>query len=247
MRLLDRGARALRLTEEGLRLHARTDGLLAELAEAGTEVRGGLGTPRGRLRVSAPWLLSHVALGGLAASFVARHPDVRLELEATDRFVDLVEEGFDVAIRVNPGPGTDLVGRRILRDEVLVVAPPGWALPPAGAPGPVRAVALAGRGAATWTLAGVDGPRTLAIEPVLLLPSLPMVRDAALAGAGAALLPRRVVAGDLAAGRLEPWGALDGGGVELWALHPSRRLMSAKVRAFIDHLLVAVPDAMLRG
>jgi DNA-binding transcriptional LysR family regulator len=72
-----------------------------------------------------------------------------------------------------------------------------------------------------------------------------MVRDAALAGAGAALLPRSIVAGDLAAGRLDLWGALAGGAVELWALHPSRRLMSAKVRAFVDHLVAAFPDGAL--
>ncbi len=87
VRRLDLGRRALRLTEEGRRLYARTDGSLAEIAEAGVEVRDEPSRFRELLRVSAPDLLSHPALGRVAASFVARHPAVRLEVEASNRLV----------------------------------------------------------------------------------------------------------------------------------------------------------------
>lgn len=247
VRLIDRGSRSLRLTEEGRRLHARTDGLVTEILDAGAEVRDGLGRPRGRLRISAPLLLSHVALGRVAAGFVAAHSEMRLEVTAEDRLVDLVEEGYDLVIRTNPPASTELVGRRILSDEVLVVAPAGLGPGAAEAGAPVRAVALSGRTAAGWTYVRDGAARTVAPDVVLRLPSLLMVRDAVLAGAGAALLPRSIVGGDVAAGRLGLWGALEGGAVELWALHPSGRLMSAKVRAFIDHLLAAFPDATLRA
>ncbi len=250
VRLLDRGARALRLTEEGARLHARTAPLVAELVEAGREVRDGLGAPRGQLRVSAPVLLSQVALGRVVVAFAARHPGVTLELEATDRIADLVEEGIDVALRINPAPDTALVGRRVLRDETLVVAPPGWKLPPEGGAGgdptePVRAVIHGRREASSWRLETGAREHRLPIDAALRLPSLLLVREAVLAGVGAAVLPRSIVADDLAAGRLVLWGRQVGGAVEVWALHPSRRLMSGKVRAFMDHLVTAFGDAEL--
>src|SRR5262249_47389759 len=157
--------------------------------------------PRGRLRVSAPSLFAHVAMGSISAGFAAAYPDVQLEVTVEDRLVDLVEEGNDVAIRVNPQPDTTLVGRRFLRDEQLLVAAPSVAMP---APSTtekvgVRAVALASAPATSeWTVA--QGSRTITFLPnlVLKLGTLTMVRDAVVAGAGAALLPRSLVSRDLA-------------------------------------------------
>lgn len=102
VRLLERGARSLRLTEEGQVLHDRTQGLLDDIVEAGELVSAGQSGPRGHLRVSAPVLFSHTLLGRLAVGFAQRYPQVRLDITAEDRNVDLVEEGYDVVIRVNP-------------------------------------------------------------------------------------------------------------------------------------------------
>ena len=124
VRLIERGPRTFRLTSEGAALHARTDGLLIELAEAARIVAGGLSRPGGRLRVSVPVLLGHVAMGRIAAGFAARYPDVHLEVFAEDRVVDLVAEGYDLVIRVDPRPEHNLVGRCVIRDQTLVVAPP---------------------------------------------------------------------------------------------------------------------------
>ena len=96
---------------------------------------------------------------------------------------------------------------------------------------------------ADFTLVARHGgvAESVAVAPVLGLSSLVMVRDAALAGVGAARLPISLVARDLAAGRLALWGELDAAPIRLWALYPTRRLLSARVAAFLDHLRAAFP------
>src|ERR1700688_3073237 len=135
VRLLERGSRTLRLTEAGSALHKRTTGLLGEINEVGMSIAERLDRPRGRLRISAPQLISHVALSRLAAGFVRLHPDVTIEITAEDRPVDLVAEEYDLVIRTNPRPDAALVGRCFIRDQMLLVAPPSLARPP---PGPDR-------------------------------------------------------------------------------------------------------------
>ncbi|MHB1303643.1 MAG: LysR family transcriptional regulator [Acidiphilium sp.] len=248
VRLLERGARLLRLTEAGGLLFARTEGLLREIAEAGEAIGAGLDRPRGLLRVSAPVLLAHVALGRIAADFARGYPEVRLEIVAEDRAVDLVEEGYDVAIRINPAPDDRLVGRCFLRDELVVVAPPSVVRPAGGAgeAAAVPAVVLTTMPPGTiWLVSDGQGTGSFRPDPVLRLSSLLMVRDAVRAGAGAGLLPRFLVADDVAAGRLACWGAVADRPVAIWALHASRRLVSGKVTAFLRCLVEAFPDRAL--
>lgn len=243
-RLIERGERSLRLTEAGALLHARTGPLLREIAEAGAVVGGGLDRPRGRLRVSAPLLLSDTQLGRVAADFARAYPEVELEICAEDRFVDPIEEGFDVIIRVNPKPDERLVGRCVLRDELWLVAPPDLPRPDTSAESDVTPVPAAVRWTPrpeeAWQVHDGRTRRAFAPVPVLRLSSLPTLRDAVVAGAGAALLPRSLVGGDVAAGRLACWGWLEGPPTELWALHTSRRLVSPKVTAFVAHLATAL-------
>ncbi|WP_312519506.1 LysR substrate-binding domain-containing protein [Massilia sp.] len=239
LRLFERGARTLKLTEEGRALHQRSAALLAELDETTAAIASGADRPRGRLRISAPLLFSQVAMGKLAADFALRHPEVRLEVTTEDRAVDMVEEGYDLVIRVNPDPDESLVGRIFLRDRLLVVAGPTLARPDDGTT--VPAVVRAGREQpAQWKVKGADAAR-IAIDPVLRLSSLIMVRDAVRMGVGAAVLPASLVSHDLAAGTLVHWADLDMPETALWALYPSRRLLSARVSAFLDHLKQAFP------
>jgi DNA-binding transcriptional LysR family regulator len=241
VRLFERGGRTLRLTQEGAALHERTAVLLGELEEAAAAVASGAGGPRGRLRISAPLLFSQTAMGKLAAGFAHAHPEVRLEVTTEDRSVDLVEEGYDLAIRVNPAPEENLVGRIFLRDRQVVVASPALVRLPGGRAVPA-VVRGSGEQASSWRIGTPAGPSALAVEPVLSLSSMTMVRDAACAGAGVARLPISLVAHDLAAGRLVRWGDVDGPDIALWLLYPSRRLLSARVSAFIEHLLSAFPN-----
>jgi DNA-binding transcriptional LysR family regulator len=189
-----------------------------------------------------------VALGRIGARFALAYPEVRLEIVAEDRKVDPVEENYDIVIRINPSADEQLVGRRFLSDERLLVAPPQWTFPKSwsnqAAERSVKAVVLTNATADTlWRLQTQQG-RTVAVrpEPVLRFSSLILVRDAVLAGAGAALLPKLLVADDIAAGRLTHWGTQDGTAVEIWALHNSRRLVGAKVRAFLTVLATAFPN-----
>ncbi|SFL90113.1 LysR family transcriptional regulator [Methylorubrum salsuginis] len=240
LRLFERGARTLKLTEEGRALHERTGMLLAELDETAAAISSGGARPRGRLRVSAPLLFSQVAMGRLAAEFALRHPEVRLEVTTEDRAVDMVEEGYDLVIRVNPEANEGLVGRVFLRDRMIVVASSGMARPATDSA--VPAVVRGAGGGDAWQVREPGARSRIPFEPTLRLSSVIMVRDAVRAGAGAASLPISLVSHDLAAGTLVHWGDIDGPEIALWVLYPSRRLLSARVSAFLDHLKQAFPQ-----
>jgi DNA-binding transcriptional LysR family regulator len=241
VRLIDRGSRTLRLTEEGRALHARTLGPLAEIIEAEQAVASGSSVPAGKLRVSAPIVLAHVLLPKVAASFVAAYPLVDLEIIAEDRKVDPVDDNYDLVIRIDPNPDERLVGRRILKDERLLVAPPGRAvafrLEQEDVDHTETAVGhIATPADVVWRIRTGDGTRVLRPHFRLRFSSLLMARDAVLSGAGVALMPKMMVTADIDAGRLVSWGTDDGPEVEIWALQNSRRLSSSKVRAFLTAL-----------
>jgi DNA-binding transcriptional LysR family regulator len=240
IRLFERSARTLRLTEEGRALYERTSALLAEVDETAAAIASGKSHPRGTLRISAPVLFSQTTMGKLAAGFTTLYRDVRLDLTAEDRVVDMVEEGYDLIIRVNPPSDVDLIGRCFLRDRLVVAAAPNFARPDQD--GPVRAIMMRIlRPAAPWRFE-VDGtPLTLQPEPVMQLSSMVMVRDAVRAGAGAALLPLSMVMREVERGQLVCWGDAEGREVELWALYTSRRLLNSKVSAFLTLLGQAFP------
>lgn len=240
LRLFERGARDLRLTEEGRALFERTSQLLTEIDETTAEIASGGQNARGRLRISAPLLFSQTAMGKLAAGFARKYPEVRLEVTAEDRAVDMVEEAYDLVIRVNPEPDESLVGRVFLRDRLVVVASPDLPRPtddrtvPAVIRGP-------GNEAQSWNVMATTGRASISVNPLLSLSSLVMVRDAVRMGVGAARLPISLVSHDLADGTLVHWGDVEGSEISLWTLYPTRRLLSTRVSAFLDHLKEAFP------
>lgn len=240
LRLFERGARTLKLTEEGRALFERTGALLAELDETAAAIASGGQRPKGRLRISAPMLFSQTAMGRIAAGFALEYPEVRLEVTTEDRQVDMIEEGYDLVIRVNPDPDESLVGRAFLRDRLVVVASPH--LPRRTGGSGVPGVARGAGERQTWHVKTQDGRSTIKIEPVLSLSTLIMVRDAVRAGVGAARLPISLVAHDLADGTLVNWGDIDAPEIALWTLYPSRRLLSPRVSAFLDFLKQAFPN-----
>ena len=239
MRLFERGTRMLKLTEEGRALFERTSLLLGELEDTATAIASGGGTPRGRLRISAPLVFAQMAMGRLAAEFAIKYPAVQLEVTTDDRAVDMIEEGYDLVIRVNPAPDETLVGRIFLRDRLVVVAHPALSRPLGN--GPVPAVVRTSGDRQEWRMRGAAGTTTVPIDPVLALSSLIMVRDAVRAGVGAARLPISLVSDDLAEGTLVTWGEVDAPDIALWTLYPTRRLLSPRVAAFLEHLKEAFP------
>jgi DNA-binding transcriptional LysR family regulator len=240
VRLFERGAHMLKLTQEGQALYQRTATLLAEIDETVAEIASGGSNPRGRLRISSPLLFSQTAMGKLAASFSLKYPNVHLEVTTDDRTVDMVEEGYDLVIRVNPNPDESLIGRIFLRDRLVAVASPGL---PRGQDGsPVSAVVRGGETQiSAWDIATPAGPSVVTVVPVLNMSSMIMVRDAVRMGAGIGKLPVSLVQRDIAAGTLVHWGDIVGPEIALWTLYPSRRLLSARVSAFLEHLREAFP------
>jgi DNA-binding transcriptional LysR family regulator len=245
VRLIERSARGLKLTEAGQMLMDRTEGPMHEVADAMTSAREGLSVPRGRLRVASPVLFSQLAMGRISAQFCAAYPEVTCEVVAEDRLVDLVEEQFDAAIRINPSPDSSLVGRCFAKDRLVVVAAPSVPMPKPGkgkvslVPGIVSTSSQAGN----WTLD--DGRLVLEPIPRLRLSSFLMIRDAAVAGAGAALMPQSIAWNQLTRGELVQWGMVSGGEPALWVLHTSRRLPAPKVRAFVDFMCEQYPQGSL--
>jgi DNA-binding transcriptional LysR family regulator len=241
LRLFERGTRALKLTQEGRALYERTGALLVELDETVAAIASGGEKPRGRLRISAPLLFSQTAMGKLAAAFALKYPEVRLEVTTEDRAVDMIEEGYDLVIRVNPDPDESLVGRIFLRDRLVVVASPTLSRPKVGfvVPAVVRGASDL---SSAWEVVAPRGRSRITIDPVLRLTGIVMVRDAVRAGVGAARLPVSLVSQDLTAGKLVRWGDVDGPEIAIWTLYPSRRLLSARVSAFLDFLKQAFPS-----
>jgi DNA-binding transcriptional LysR family regulator len=246
VRLVERSARGIKLTEAGELLAARTEGPMHEMVDAVTAAREGLSTPRGRLRIAAPVLFSQLAMGRICAEFCAAYREVTVEVVSDDRIVDLVEEQFDVSIRVNPAPDSSLVGRCFAKDRLVVVAAPSVPIPEPGAVVAVPSIVFSNFQPTRWSL---DGGR-LVIEPLpkLRLSSFLMIRDAAVAGAGAALMPQSIAWNQLSRGELVQWGTVSEE-VALWVLHTSRRLPSPKVRAFVEFMGAQYPEGslVLRG
>jgi DNA-binding transcriptional LysR family regulator len=255
VRLLERTTRALRLTEDGIQLHGRAVFILAEVAEVERVLTDGNSNPTGHLRVSAPYLLGEALLGELAARFIRHHPQVTLDIELSDRRVDLVEDNFDIAIRVGPIRDTSLITRLIaVTRQRLVVAPD------------IDASALAVENPADlarvpFVLFGPGGVQRevkslhllqgnqkidVKINGAISLTSLAAVRKAVLAGAGFAILPEFIVAEDLKNGRLicklNAWTETP---IEIRAVFPSGRFMTRRSRAFIDFLVTEFPKSIL--
>lgn len=242
-RLFDRDSRALRLTDEGEGLYGRVRGPLSEIGEAEVALHSSGQTPHGRLRISAPMLFAEVALGGIAASYSKAYPRVLLELVAEDRMVSPIEDKFDIIIRINPGSTNDLVGRCFYRERLQLVAPPSIAsLLHQRNDAKLPSVVLTGSEDAPWRINGDTEIGEIHHEPLICASTMLMAYRAIISGAGAGMLPSFLVADDIASGRLHKLGDISEAAVEIWALHPSRRLNSLKVTSFLDHLTSMFPE-----
>lgn len=239
VKLFLRSTRALALTVDGTAYYERVAPLLRSLDEAG-DALSSTGRARGLLRVSLPGVLGSALVEQLTGGFVRRYPDIKLEISITDRHVDLVREGFDVALRVGAVEAADWMVRRIATLPLVLVAAPDW-LDHAGYPSTrddlLQAAHVRYRlGSHAYPIRFADGFE-LTIDGVLDTDSGQAMRTAALAGIGIAQLLRLAVADDLAAGRLvqllpqDPLAA-----IPVQALHAFGRLAPLRVRLFTDFL-----------
>ncbi len=250
VRLLHRTTRKLALTPDGLALYGRCAPVLVAADEAAAAAAGTGDTPRGLLRVDAPSVFAQDYLAAPIASYLERYPDVRLELTMSDRHIDLVAEGVDVAVRIAPAlKGGGLVARKLASDRTVICAAPDY-LQRRGTP--TRPDELLAHDCLIYSLLKVadewrfrggrkDGPAlSVPVRGRFSTASGAVLREAALAGMGLAVLPTFMVAGQLAAGRLRTVLDADFAGTPLGihAVYPEGPRPPSKVRAFVD-LLVA--------
>lgn len=249
-RLVERTTRALSLTEIGREVYERAVGILGAVDDVERVAQKAHGTPQGTLRLTCGVEFGLMAVGGWIADFLERHPAVVVEAEFSNRIVDLVHEGFDLAIRVGPPPEPQLAVRRLGVVDYLLCAAPGY-LDRHGTPGTVaelsqhpRIAFNGGSHRGSWRLIGPEGSQQVDAPPRLLVNNGFAVRDAACAGLGIALLPRLLAEPPLVEGRLRAllpdWAPAP---VPVHAVFPSNRYLTAKVRAFVDHAARVFPAA----
>jgi DNA-binding transcriptional LysR family regulator len=244
-RLLNRTTRKVSLTEGGRAYYERVVQLLADLQEAEQEASRAAVVPRGVIKMTAAvnFGVRHVAPA--IAAFLARHEQVRFDVSLSDRIVDLVEEGFDLGIRIgNPGPH-NVVARKLGETRVVPCASPDY-LAKRGTPQVPDD--LAGHNCFTyeyvtprnvWTFRDADGAeRPVRISGNLHSNNGDLLAEAAARGAGIVLEPAFIVGPEVRAGRLVPllqdFAPLP---LPIYAVYPSRKHLSAKVRLFVDFLI----------
>jgi DNA-binding transcriptional LysR family regulator len=240
-RLLERTTRRQRLTEVGETYHAHVTGAMHQLAEAARSVSQIQGEPRGRLRISAPadW---NETMGRLVAEFSARYPHLQVEVDLTQRRVDLVAEGFDVALRAGKLEDSSLIARSVGEGSTHLYASPaylerrGEPHDPAGLRDHAFVLFRGRQGELRVSLHGPDGAHEeVVVSGVISALDFGFVRHALLHGAGIGLLPDSLGADDLEAGRLRlvlPRCSL--GRSPFHVVYPSTRYLSPKVRVFVD-------------
>ena len=245
-RLLQRTTRRLSLTEAGRAYYGHCKQILAELDEADRAVGMVTGHPVGRLRVNAPFSFGISHLAPLWGPFMERYPEVDLELTLSDRLVDVVEEGFDVVIRISRLQDSTLVYRRLATTRILLCASPEY-LARHGTPAtvdeiarhPVIAYSYAAQGD-VWRFTTADGVREVQTRPRMRTNNGDTCRAVALAHQGLVLQPDFLVGADLAHGRLvEVLPECRGPEIGVYAVYPSRKHLSVKIRALVDYLASA--------
>lgn len=245
VRLLHRTTRTLSLTDEGRAFYDRGLRIFTEIEDAEASVARRAGTPRGVLRLTVPDAFGRRVLMSVVMKYLRAWPDVQVEVSFTDRVVDLIEEGFDLAVRIGvTDPDSRLVSRVVARYPVRLCAAPSY-LAERGVPQDAEDLArhdcLVFSSATRrqgWRVRGDEGAWVkVSGRSRLRLDSGEALRDAAVAGAGIALLPDFLVAEDLAAGRLT-WVLADRdvGEAKIVTLYPTRRLLEPRVRRFLDLL-----------
>lgn len=246
VRLLHRTTRRLSLTDDGQRFHARAGELVEALQalEAETASRGGEAT--GLLRINAPVTFGNLHLAPLWPRFTAAHPKVSLDITLNDRVVDLVDEGYDLAVRITPLANSQLVSRRLATTRIVLCASPGY-LAAHGTPTHPRELVdhqvLAYSYWTTgddWRFAGPDGEVAVRVQPRIHTNSGDTCRIAALEHQGIILQPDFLVGPDLQAGTLvelmPDYRSIDLG---IHAVYATRKHLPMKTRRLVDFLVEA--------
>lgn len=242
--LLNRTTRQFSLTEAGHTYYKRANELVREIDSLAESVRESSGDVKGRIKLTAPRTFGDAPIGRSLVDFAAAHPDITLEIHLDDRFVDLVEEGFDLAIRITRLADSSMIARRLSPFSVRVCGSPEL-IARVGTPKQPQDLAKLpciidtnGRWLSNWQFQRENGEMmSVPVSGPIEVNSPLTTRAAACAGLGFAPLPDFIAAPALASGELV--SVLDGfrpqnGGI--FAVYPHRRYLPAKIRVFVDFL-----------
>lgn len=250
VRLLHRTTRRLSLTEAGQILYQRSQRGLEEIEAAEMEVSQLQQAPRGRLRLNCPMSFGILHIASALGEFRAEYPDVSIDMNMEDRTIDLVEEGYDLAIRIGDLPDSSLVARRLAPCKHVLCASPSY-LEQQGTPRTPDDL----RNHQTLTYGYHDSPRewrlhapdgryvNVPVNSAMHMNNSLALREAVLAGAGIMLTPTFIVGPDIKAGRLQQilpnYRMLE---LSIYAVYPERKHLSPKVRAFVEFILQRMSD-----
>ncbi|TIS70888.1 MAG: LysR family transcriptional regulator, partial [Mesorhizobium sp.] len=243
--LLNRTTRQFSLTEAGHTYYQRASEIVREVDSLADAVRESSGDVRGRIKLSAARTFADAPIGQSLIDFAKQHPDIVLDIHLDDRFVDLVEEGFDVAVRISRLENSSLIARRLGPFSIKLCASPdllakhGTPTRPQDLSNMPCIVDTNGRSLANWRFKG-DGEDSVSVTvsgPIEV--NSPMAaRAAAVSGLGFTILPDFIAAPEVASGKLVTVlddRILSGSGI--FAVYPHRRYLPAKVRVFVDFLV----------
>ncbi len=243
--LLNRTTRQFSLTEAGHTYYRRASEIVREIDSLADTVRASSGDVKGRIKLSAPRTFSDAPIGQSLIDFVKAYPDIVLDIHLDDRFVDLVEEGFDLAIRITRLEDSSMIARRLSPFSLSICASPGT-IEKYGKPEKPQDLARLpcivdtnGRWLSNWPFMRENGEMfSVAVSGPLEANSPLTARAAAIAGLGFAPLPDFIAEPALASGELVPvledWLPRGGG---IFAVYPHRRYLPAKIRVFVDFLV----------
>lgn len=241
VRLLQRTTRQIALTEAGSGYYDRVVAILARIEEAEDFVTGGNSNVRGTLKLSAPTSFGRMHVAPHLKAFQDLHPDLRIHIQLSDDFIDIVGESYDLAIRIAELEDSSLVARRLAPNRRVICAAPGY-LREFGVPRAIDDLqnhrCLAATNQEIWRLEGPDGPTQLRVSSNVQTNSSEVIREAVIGGMGIALRSTWDVGDALRSGDLRiilpKYSASRH--VAVYAVYPTRRFLPAKVRALIDYL-----------
>lgn len=250
VRLLTRTTRTMTLTDAGQTYYQRARDVLAAVEDAECTVREASGAVSGRIRLAAPLSFGITHLGPALREFTRQHPAIELDIDLNDRQVDLVAEGFDLAIRIARLADSQLAARRLTCVHHAVLASPDW-WAEHGTPATPEALAehqaleYSNAPQSGWAYVDTNGKtRSVRVPPILRANNGEFLRDAAIAGMGVVLQPSFLTYRAIEAGKLVPvltdyeWPRLDA-----WAIYPATRFLPQRVRALVDFLAERFGDA----
>ena len=244
VQLLSRTTRRVTPTENGQAYFERALAILADLDAADHAVSQSHATPRGLLRINAPMSFGTMQLGPALVGFMKQYPELQIQLALSDEHVDPVQDGLDVTLRIAELESSSLIARRLMPIERVVCASPTY-LKQHGVP--EHPTDLRNHDCLTygylstgnqWKLTGKDGDHWVNPRWTLCANNAEVLRDAAAAGRGVALLPEFIAAAALRDGNLQPILAdYHAPPLSLYAIYPPTRHLAVKVRLFIDYLV----------